>query len=85
MFQLEPNEDQLFVLDSKLSFMHLEQGLGNYAFGYNDVTCSPTTTYATYNIINAPKQLCVSPNTGHWMPTEHVTKMWDWIIDELKK
>jgi cephalosporin-C deacetylase-like acetyl esterase len=49
------------------------------------VTCSPTTTYATYNIINAPKQLCVSPNTGHWLPTEHVTKMWDWIIDELKK
>lgn len=56
-----------------------------YAFGYNDITCAPTTTYSTYNIINAPKQLWVSPNTGHWLPTEHVTKMWDWIIDELKK
>ncbi len=56
-----------------------------YAFGYNDVTCAPTTTYATYNIITAPKQICVSPNTGHWLPSEHVTKMWDWIIDELKK
>lgn len=56
-----------------------------YAFGYNDITCAPTTTYSTYNIINAPKQLWVSPNTGHWLPTEHVVKMWDWIIDELKK
>lgn len=56
-----------------------------YAFGYNDVTCAPTTTRATYNIITAPKQLCVSPNTGHWLPTEHVTKMWNWIIEELKK
>ena len=56
-----------------------------YAFGYNDITCAPTTTYSTYNIINAPKQLWVSPNTGHWLPTEHVVKMWDWNIDELKK
>ena len=56
-----------------------------YAFGYNDITCAPTTTQSTYNIITAPKQLCVSPNTGHWLPSEHVAKMWNWIIDELKK
>lgn len=56
-----------------------------YAFGYNDITCAPTTTYATYNAITAPKQLSIGANTGHWLHTEQVDAMWNWIIQELKK
>lgn len=56
-----------------------------YAFGFNDITCAPTTTYATYNVIKAPKQLSIGADTGHWLHTEQVEAMWNWIIDELKK
>lgn len=56
-----------------------------YAFGYNDVSCAPTTTQATYNIITAPKILSIGENTGHWLYTDQVNAMWNWIIEELKK
>lgn len=37
-----------------------------YSFGFNDETCSPTSTYAAYNAITAPKHLEVTPISGHW-------------------
>ncbi|WP_336537127.1 hypothetical protein, partial [Bacteroides acidifaciens] len=27
---------------------------GFYSFGYDDMTCPPTTIYSAYNVINAP-------------------------------
>jgi len=37
-----------------------------YSFGYNDKTCGPTTSFASYNAITAPKEIFLAPNTGHW-------------------
>lgn len=56
-----------------------------YAFGYNDITCAPTTTRSTYNVITAPKILSIGENTGHWLYSDQNNAMWDWIIEELKK
>ena len=56
-----------------------------YAFGYNDLTCAPTTTRATYNIITAPKQLIIGENIGHWTYPEQMDALWAWIIEELKR
>lgn len=36
-----------------------------YAYGYNDLTCAPTTTRAVYNVISAPKTLNTAPLMGH--------------------
>ena len=56
-----------------------------YAFGYNDITCAPTTTRSTYNVITAPKQLIIGENIGHWTYPEQMNALWDWIIEELYK
>ncbi len=56
-----------------------------YAYGYNDITCAPTTTCATYNIITAPKTLSIGQNTGHWLYPEQTTAMWQWLIGQLKQ
>lgn len=56
-----------------------------YAFGYNDITCAPTTTQSTYNVITAPKQVSIAENVGHWLYPEQVDDMWNWIIEELSK
>lgn len=56
-----------------------------YAFGYNDLSCPPTATYATYNSITAPKQLSVGEDTGHWLYPEQIKAMWNWLIEELNK
>ena len=56
-----------------------------YAFGYNDITCGPTTSSATYNVISAPKQVVIGENQGHWLFPEHFSSMWEWMIKELNK
>lgn len=56
-----------------------------FAYGYNDITCAPTTTRSAYNVIPAPKQLSIGENTGHWLYPEQVDAMWNWLIAELKK
>lgn len=56
---------------------------GFYAWGYNDETCPPTSLYATYNVIKAPKQLFLALETGHWMYPEEGEKASGWINDKL--
>ena len=56
-----------------------------YAYGYNDITCGPTTSSATYNAITAPKQVVIGANEGHWLFPEHINGMWEWMIKELTK
>lgn len=55
-----------------------------YLYGYNDITCAPTTTRATYNVIEADKQLIIGENIGHWTYPEQINALWNWIIDKLK-
>ena len=55
-----------------------------YLYGYNDITCAPTTTCATYNVIPAPKQVIIGENIGHWTYPEQMNALWEWIISTLK-
>ncbi len=56
-----------------------------FAYGYNDLTCGPTTSRATYNAIKAPKTLVTVENSGHWLYPEQTAAMWKWIIEELSR
>jgi len=38
---------------------------GSYAWGYNDETCPPTSMFAAYNAIAAPKELHLQLDMGH--------------------
>lgn len=58
---------------------------GIYSWGYNDEVCPPSSTYASYNSITAPKTLLIYPETGHWGFPEQNDKMGSWIIEQLKK
>lgn len=57
---------------------------GFYTFGYNDMVCPPTTTYATYNVVPAEKHLEVAETTEHYAYTENGTKAWNWVMDFLR-
>ena len=56
-----------------------------YFLGYNDLTCAPTTTRSTYNIITAPKSLLIGENNGHWLYPEQTNALWDWMFEQLTK
>lgn len=58
---------------------------GRYAWGFNDETCPPTSMYASYNVITAPKILELFEDTGHWTYPEETEKMGAWLLEQLKK
>lgn len=47
---------------------------GFFSWGYKDEVCPPTSMYAAYNAVTAPKQLVVYPDTGHWNYPEQWVK-----------
>lgn len=58
---------------------------GFYTWGFNDETCPPTSMYAAYNQISAPKVLNLVLETGHWTYMEENIKINNWIIEMLTK
>jgi cephalosporin-C deacetylase-like acetyl esterase len=58
---------------------------GFYSWGYNDTTCPPTTTFAAYNVITAPKTLLLAEETAHWHYPEQTEASWQWIMQQFKK
>ena len=66
-----------------VNFARLLKIPGVYSFGYNDEVCPPTSLYAAYNTITAPKQLFIYENTGHWTYPEQSKKVHDLMVSEL--
>jgi cephalosporin-C deacetylase-like acetyl esterase len=58
---------------------------GFYSWGYNDEVCPPTSMHAVYNVIKAPKELFIVPETGHWTYPEQNEKMDEWLFAQLAK
>jgi cephalosporin-C deacetylase len=57
---------------------------GFYTWGYNDLTCPPTSMYSAYNVINAPKELQLFLETGHWTFPEENDAVNNWLTKQLK-
>ena len=58
---------------------------GWYSWGYNDPTCPPTSMYAAYNVISAPKELNLFLETGHWRFPEQVELSNEWLYKMLRE
>ncbi|MCX6335371.1 MAG: acetylxylan esterase [Bacteroidia bacterium] len=57
---------------------------GYYTWGYNDLTCPPTSMYSAYNTITAPKELHIFQETGHWTFPEQAEMLTIWLTGKLK-
>ena len=51
------------------------------SWGYSDDTCSPTSVWAAWNAISAPKQKDITPSSGHWRFPESQAKCLKWMKD----
>jgi cephalosporin-C deacetylase-like acetyl esterase len=56
---------------------------GFYIWGFNDETCPPTSTFAAYNVITAPKTLVVEPEQFHTYPPEQWDAINRWVVTTL--
>ncbi len=57
---------------------------GWYSWGFNDVTCPPTSMYSTYNMIHAPKEIHLFQDTGHFTYAEQRELKKQWLLEQLK-
>lgn len=67
-----------------VNFARLVNVPGMYSWGFNDETCPPTSMYAAYNVVSAPKSLFLSVETGHWSYPEQRENMDSWIQKQLE-
>jgi len=58
---------------------------GIYSWGFNDEVCPPTSMYAAYNQITAPKKLLLGLEMGHGNSEEQGTRINRWIETFLKE
>jgi len=87
MFNQEENRTEDNINTSKyydvVNFAREVEAEGYYSWGYNDVVCPPTTCYAAYNVVEAPKKLLIAYDTGHWSYPEQRDKTESWLLEKL--
>lgn len=53
-------------------------------WGYNDDTCSPTTSYAVWNTLKCEKESLITPINEHWTSEATNRRQMEWIKERLK-
>jgi cephalosporin-C deacetylase-like acetyl esterase len=67
-----------------VNFARRVKAPGIYTWGYNDQTCPPTSMYAAYNVLKAPKQLILALETGHGRVPEQTDAMNRWLENYIR-
>jgi cephalosporin-C deacetylase-like acetyl esterase len=75
-----PDEIETLAYYDVVNFARRVKAPGLYSWGFNDLTCPPTSMHAAYNVITAPKELRLYLNTGHWTYPEETNYTNKWII-----
>ncbi len=66
-----------------VNFARILKTPGFYTMGYNDMVCPPTSTLSAYNVITAPKELMLVPETEHYAYPEQWSSAWEWLVGRL--
>ncbi|MFO7726566.1 MAG: acetylxylan esterase [Oceanipulchritudo sp.] len=56
---------------------------GIYSLGFNDTICPPTSVFAAYNAIEAPKELLLALETAHNRTEAQNAALNDWILAQM--
>lgn len=54
-------------------------------WGYNDSTCSPTTSYAAWNTLKCEKEAFITPINEHWTSETMERQHMEWIKSRLSE
>jgi cephalosporin-C deacetylase-like acetyl esterase len=58
---------------------------GHYAWGYNDETCPPTSTFSAFNVITSPKDLSIFKELGHGRTPAVTDVEHEWVMKHVVK
>lgn len=56
-----------------------------FTYGYNDLVVCPTSMQAAYNVVTAPKELYVVPQSRHYTYPEQLKMRRKWLLERLLK
>jgi cephalosporin-C deacetylase-like acetyl esterase len=56
-----------------------------FSWGFNDEVCPPTSFYAMFNGVTAPKELKVFPRSGHDLPGKGWGAYTDWTVRNAQR
>lgn len=84
-YQAEPTDKELKALRyyDTANFARCLKAIGWFSWGYNDEVCPPTSMYAAYNAVTAPKELHLYLETGHYWYQEQWEEWQDWLRKQL--
>ena len=54
-----------------------------FAWGFNDTTVPPTSSFVTYNVVTSPKEAVIVPETGHFEMASQRDSMRTWLLAKL--
>jgi cephalosporin-C deacetylase-like acetyl esterase len=80
-----PGEVETLAYFDVVNFARRVKAPGLYYWGFNDTTCPPTSMYAAYNVIQAPKELKIFPDAGHWTYPEQNVLSIEWLRKQCGK
>jgi cephalosporin-C deacetylase len=82
----EPKPDEVETLGyyDVVNFARRVSIPGFYTWGFNDLTCPPTSMYSAYNVISAQKEIRIFQETGHWTFPEQNEAVSNWLITKTK-
>jgi cephalosporin-C deacetylase-like acetyl esterase len=80
----KPGEVETLGYYDVVNFARRVKVPGYYTWGFNDLTCPPTSMYSAYNVITAPKELHLYLETGHWQYPEQTEALNNWLVKKLK-
>jgi len=80
----KPGEVETLGYYDVVNFARRVTAPGFYTWGFNDLTCPPTSMYSAYNVITAQKELQVFQETGHWTFPEQNEAVTNWLVKQLK-
>ena len=80
-----PSENELKTIRyyDTANFARLLKVPGWFSWGYNDEVCPPTSMYAAYNAVAAPKELHLYLETGHYWYQEQWDEWLEWLRKQL--
>lgn len=84
-YQATPTDKELKALRyyDTANFARCLKATGWFSWGYNDEVCPPTSMYAAYNSVTAPKELHIYLETGHYWYQEQWEEWQNWLRKQL--
>jgi cephalosporin-C deacetylase len=79
----KPGEIETLGYYDVVNFARRVTAPGFYTWGFNDLTCPPTSMYSAYSVITAQKELHVFQETGHWTFPEQTEILNNWLVKQL--